>query len=70
MSLEACLYWQGYTGQRPPQCNKGKPCTQCKSKFVKARAWEVRSGMWVSPYDQTAYTLDEAHQIELERYGQ
>lgn len=67
MSLEACLFWEGYTGQQAPRCNKGNPCTQCKSKFVQAREWKVVSGMWVSPHDQTAYTLDEAFQKELER---
>lgn len=66
MSLEACLYWEGYTGQRPPRCNNGRGCTQCNSKFVQARGWKPRTGMWVSPHDQTAYLLSEAVKIERE----
>lgn len=70
MSLQACRYWQGYNGQKPPRCGPagGSPCVQCMSKFIKVRGWTPIAGMWESPHDRTAHTLLEAHQIETKRF--
>lgn len=66
-TINACQYWQGYTGKNRPMCNKGNPCVQCRVKFITERGWKrTRNAMWTHPKKRSGQivSLSEAFAIE------